>query len=130
MSMGSEFKDFIARGNVVDLAVGVVIGGAFGAIVTKFVDHMIMPVVGLLLGGVNLDGMKIVLKAADEVAGKPEVAMGVGIFLGAILSFIIIAWVVFMMVKAINKVRAPAVAAPAGPTSEELLAEIRDLLKK
>jgi large conductance mechanosensitive channel len=128
--MGSEFKDFIARGNVVDLAVGVVIGGAFGAIVTKFVDNMIMPVVGLLTGGVNLDGMKIVLKAADEAAGKPEVAMGYGVVLGAILTFLIIAWVVFMMVKAINKVRAPAEAAPAGPTSEELLAEIRDLLKK
>ena len=130
MSIGSEFKDFIARGNVVDLAVGVVIGGAFGAIVTKFVEQMIMPIVGLLTGGVNLDGMKIVLKAADDAAKTPEVAIGYGVVLGAIITFLIIAWVVFLMVKAINKVRPPAPAAPAGPTAEELLAEIRDLLKK
>jgi large conductance mechanosensitive channel len=131
MSMGSEFKEFIARGNVVDLAVGVVMGTAFGAIVTKFVDNMIMPVVGLLTGGVNLDGMKIVMQAADEAGGKAEVALGYGSVLGALVTFLIIAWVIFLMVKAINKIKAPPpAAAPAGPTSEELLAEIRDLLKK
>lgn len=130
MSIGSEFKEFIARGNVVDLAVGVVMGGAFGAIVTKFVDNLIMPVVGLLTGGVDLEGMKIVLKAADETAKTPEVALGYGMVLSAILTFLIIAWVVFIVVKAVNKVRPPAPVAPAGPSSEELLAEIRDLLKK
>lgn len=129
MSIGSEFKAFIVRGNVVDLAVGVVMGSAFGAIVTKFVDNLIMPVIGLLTGGVNLDGMKIVLKAADETAKTPEVALGYGMVLSAILTFLIIAWVVFMVVKAVNKVRPPVPVAPAGPSSEELLAEIRDLLK-
>lgn len=131
MSVAEEFKAFIARGNVVDLAVGVVMGGAFGAIVTKFVDNMIMPIVGLLTGGVDLDGMKVVLQAADEAAGKPEVALGYGAVLGSLITFLIIAAVIFMMVKGINKLKAPPpAAAPAGPTDVELLAEIRDLLKK
>jgi large conductance mechanosensitive channel len=130
MSMASEFKEFIARGNVVDLAVGVVIGGAFGKIVDSFVNNIVMPVVGMLTGGMDFSAMKIVLKAADEVAKTPEVAIGYGAFINTIISFLIIAMAIFMMVKAINKMRAPAEAAPAGPTDVELLAEIRDLLKR
>jgi large conductance mechanosensitive channel len=131
MSMADEFKAFIAGGNVVDLAVGVVIGAAFGKIVSAFVDNMIMPVVGLLTGGVDMAGMKLVLKAADEAAKTPEVALGYGIVLSAAITFLITGFVLFMVVKAYNKMKAPApAAAPAGPTQEELLGEIRDLLKK
>jgi large conductance mechanosensitive channel len=129
MSIGSEFKEFLARGNVVDLAVGVVIGGAFGKIVTVFVDNIIMPVVGMITGGIDFSSVKIVLKAADA-AGQGEVAIGIGLMINAVIAFLIVAAAVFMMVKAINKVRAPAAPAPAGPTDVELLAEIRDLLKK
>lgn len=129
MSMADEFKAFIAGGNVVDLAVGVVIGAAFGKVVSAFVDNMIMPVVGLVTGGVNIDGMKIVLQAADEAAGKAEVALGYGSVIGAALTFLITGFVLFMVVKAYNKMKAP-VAAVVGPTQEELLGEIRDLLKK
>jgi large conductance mechanosensitive channel len=129
MSVASEFKEFIARGNVVDLAVGVVIGGAFGKIVDSFVNQIIMPVVGLITGGVDFSAQKIVLKAAEgDVA---EVAIGYGAFINTIISFIIIAFAIFMMVKVINRIRKPAEAPPpAGPTDVELLAEIRDLLKK
>ena len=128
MSIASEFKEFIARGNVVDLAVGVVIGGAFGKIVDSFVNSIIMPVVGMLTGGIDFSAQKIVLKAAEgDIA---EVAIGYGAFINTIISFVIIAFAIFMMVKAINKVRQPPAAAPAGPTDVELLAEIRDLLKK
>lgn len=131
MSIGSEFKEFIARGNVVDLAVGVVIGGAFGKIVDSFVKDLIMPVVGVMTGGLDMSSMKIVLKAADVAAEKPEVAITYGNFINAIISFIIIAFAIFMMVKAVNKMRAPAPVedAPPPPT-EVLLGEIRDLLKK
>lgn len=132
MSMVSEFKEFIAKGNVMDLAVGVIIGGAFGKIVDSLVNDVIMPPIGLLLGGVKFDDLKIVMQQA---AGEetPEVAIRYGSFIGGILNFLIIAFVIFVMVKAVNKMRKPepvVEAAPAGPTQEELLAEIRDLLKK
>lgn len=130
MSMADEFKAFIAGGNVVDLAVGVVIGAAFGKVVSAFVDNMVMPVVGLMTGGVDMAGMKIVLKAADEAAKAPEVAIGYGSVLAAFITFVITGFVLFMVVKAYNKMKAPAAAAVAGPTQEELLGEIRDLLKK
>ncbi|GBF57902.1 large-conductance mechanosensitive channel [Candidatus Phycosocius bacilliformis] len=131
MSIAQEFKAFISGGNVVDLAVGVVIGASFGKIVTAVVDKLIMPVVGLLTGGVDLSGMKIVLQAADEASKKAEVAIGYGDVLAASLNFVIVGFVLFMVVKAYNKVRTPAApAAPAGPSQEELLAEIRDLLKQ
>jgi large conductance mechanosensitive channel len=131
MSMADEFKAFIAGGNVVDLAVGVVIGAAFGKVVTAFVDKMVMPIVGLATGGVDMAGMKIVLQAADEVSKKPEVALGYGDVLGSLITFLITGFVLFMVVKAYNKIKAPApAAAPAGPTQEDLLGEIRDLLKK
>ncbi|MBX3114093.1 MAG: large-conductance mechanosensitive channel protein MscL [Fimbriimonadaceae bacterium] len=136
MSMASEFKEFIAKGNVMDLAVGVIIGGAFGKIVSSLVEDVIMPPIGLILGGVNLENLSIVLKAASvDAAGKevPAVALKYGSFLGAVINFLIIAFVIFMMVKAVNRLRkpeAPKEEAPAGPTQEELLTEIRDLLKK
>lgn len=131
MSISKEFKDFIAQGNVVDLAVGVVIGGAFGKIVDSFVKDLVMPVVGVLTGGLDMSSMKIVLKAADEVAKKPEVAIAYGNFINTIISFVIIAFAVFIMIKAVNKMRKPAVVADAPPPpTEVLLGEIRDLLKK
>ena len=130
MSITSEFKDFIMRGNVVDLAVGVVIGGAFGKIVDSFVKDIIMPIVGVMMGGTDLSSMKVVLKAADEMAKKPEVAIAYGSFLNTIISFLIIGFSVFMVIKALNKVQKPAEEAPAGPTTEGLLGEIRDLLAK
>lgn len=131
MSITSEFKEFIMRGNVVDLAVGVVIGGAFGKIVDSFVKDLVMPVVGLLTGGIDLSAQKYVLKAADELAKTPEVAIAYGAFLNTIISFLVIAFAIFIMIKAINKVRKPAEEVAAGPTpSEILLTEIRDLLKK
>lgn len=132
MSISSEFKDFVMRGNVVDLAVGVVIGGAFGKIIDSLVKDIIMPVVGLLTGGMDFSQMKIVLKGADEVAKKPEVAVLYGAFINTIISFLIIAFCIFMVIKAMNKMRKPEPeAAPeAPPATEVLLGEIRDLLAK
>ena len=131
--MLKDFRDFIARGNVVDLAVGVIIGGAFGAIVKSLVDQVIMPPIGLLTGGIDFSQLKIVLKAADETAKKPEVAILYGSFLNTVITFLIIAFVIFMMVRAIAKLRreeAAEPAPPAGPTpTEALLGEIRDLLR-
>jgi len=127
----SEFREFISRGNVVDLAVGVVIGGAFGKIVTSFVDNVIMPPIGVLTGGVDFSSLKIPLKAADPAHKAAEVALGYGAFINTIIQFLIIAAAIFLMVKAINSIRRPAPApeaAPAGPTTEELLTQIRDLL--
>ncbi|MFT4257178.1 MAG: large-conductance mechanosensitive channel protein MscL [Pseudoxanthomonas sp.] len=135
MSIASEFKDFIAKGNVIDLAVGVVIGGAFGKIVTSLVEKIIMPVVGLLTGGIDFSDWAITLKDAvlDE-AGKetaPALVIGIGDFINTVIQFLIIAFAIFMAVKAINKVRKPAVAADAPPPEDVLLLrEIRDSLKK
>ncbi len=131
MSIISEFKTFISRGNVIDMAVGVVIGGAFGKIVDSFVTNIIMPVAGMLTGGIDFSQMKLVLKAADEMAKTPEVAIGYGMFVNSIISFITIAAGVFMMIKVINNLKKPAEvdeepAAP--PATEVLLGEIRDLL--
>lgn len=133
MGMVSEFREFIARGNVVDLAVGVIVGGAFGKIVTSLVDQVIMPPIGLITGGIDFSQLKIVLKGADAAAKKAEVAISYGAFLNTMIQFLIIAFVIFLMVKAINSMRrkeAEAPAAPPAPTTEErLLTEIRDLLK-
>ncbi len=134
MSIASEFREFIARGNVVDLAVGVIIGGAFGKIVTSLVDQVIMPPVGLLTGGVDFSQMKIVLRAADPVAKVAETAIGYGAFLNTLIQFLIIAAVIFSIVKGINALRrtedTPVAPAETPPTpSETLLGEIRDLLK-
>ncbi len=128
--MFKEFKEFISRGNVIDLAIGVIIGGAFGAIVKSLVDDIIMPIVGLLLGRVNFESLKIILKEAE---GKtPELSINYGLFIQNTVNFIIIAFVIFLIVKVINKMRKQQEAeVPVVPTqTEQLLTEIRDLLKK
>ena len=134
MSMISEFKDFIAKGNVMDLAVAVVIGAAFGKIVTAFVDKIIMPPIGLLIGGVDFSKWAIVLKDATvDAAGTavPAVVLGVGEFLNTLIQFLIIALAVFMVVKAVNRMQRKEEAAPAEPAEEVLLLrEIRDSLKR
>jgi large conductance mechanosensitive channel len=133
MSVVSEFREFIARGNVVDLAVGVVIGGAFGKIVTSLVDNIIMPPIGVLTGGVDFSSLKIVLRSADPAHKIAEVAIGYGAFINTIITFLIIAAAIFFMVKAINSLQKPPPAAepaPAGPTTEDLLTQIRDLLAR
>ena len=132
MSLLTEFRAFIARGNVVDLAVGVIIGAAFGKIVTSLVDNIIMPPIGLLLGQVDFSQLKVVLKAADPATKHAEVALGYGVFINAIVQFLIIAASVFLIVKAVSRVQRKQEAAPAEPapptTSEKLLTEIRDAL--
>jgi large conductance mechanosensitive channel len=131
--MLKDFRDFIARGNVVDLAVGVIIGGAFGAIVKSLVDQVIMPPIGLMTGGIDFSQLKIVLKAADETAKKPEVAILYGSFINTVITFVIIAFVIFLIVRAVSRLQRERAAEPApaaGPTpTETLLTEIRDLLR-
>ena len=137
MSMISEFKEFIAKGNVLDLAVGVIIGAAFGKIVTSLTDDLIMPVVGRIFGGLDFSSKYMVL-SGDVAPGTPLDAarkaganvLAYGSFVTAVINFLIMAWVIFMIVKAANRAMPPAPAAPAGPTEVELLAEIRDSLKK
>ncbi len=129
-----EFKEFIARGNVMDMAVGVIIGGAFGKISTSLVNDIIMPLISMLTGGIDFTSWKWVLKAAQ--GETPEVAVNFGVFLATILDFVIIAFAVFCMIKAINalhrkKAQEEVPPAPPEPSAEEkLLTEIRDLLKK
>ncbi len=131
-----EFKEFAMKGNVVDMAVGVIIGGAFGKIVTSLVDNVIMPAVGMLLGGVNFSELAVTLPSIHE--GADPVSLNYGMFIQNIIDFILIALVIFIIVKLINKSRrkaeAEAAAEPAPepePTKEEvLLTEIRDLLKE
>ena len=127
-----EFKAFAMRGNVLDMAVGVVIGGAFGKITTSLVNDIIMPLISMLTGGIDFSSWKWVLKAAEGDAA--EVAVNFGSFVAVVLDFIIIAFAVFCMVKAINKFhkkKDEAPAAPPEPSAEEkLLTEIRDLLKE
>jgi large conductance mechanosensitive channel len=130
MSFGSEFKEFIARGNVVDLAVGVIIGGAFGKIVTSLVDQVIMPPIGLATGGIDFSQMKIVLKDADPATKHAEVAIHYGAFLNTLIQFAIIAFVIFVIVKLINNLRRQQPAAAAAPTrTEALLEDIRDAVR-
>ncbi len=133
MGMIGEFKEFAMRGNVVDLAVGVVIGAAFGKIVTALVDKVVMPPVGLLIGGVDFSKWAITLKEANvDAAGKeiPAVVLGIGDFLNTLVQFVIIAFAIFLVVKAINRMnrKEPPPAAPSEDTL--LLREIRDALKK
>lgn len=126
------------RGNVVDMAVGVIIGAAFGKIVTSLVNDIIMPAVGVLTGGVNFSDYKFIIQKGVTEGTEiitPEVAITWGAFVQTIIDFIIIAFCIFVAIKAINRFKrkeeaAPEPAAPAGPTQEELLTEIRDLLKK
>jgi large conductance mechanosensitive channel len=131
MSLGKEFKEFISRGNVIDLAVGVIIGAAFGKIVTSMVDGIIMPPIGLFAGKVDFSQLKIVLQASDPAAKQAEVAILYGNFLNTIVSFLIVAACVFLLVKVVNRLKREHEAQPpaAPPRTEVLLEEIRDVLK-
>jgi large conductance mechanosensitive channel len=120
--MLKEFRDFINRGNVIDLAVAVIIGGAFTAIVNSLVNDIIMPLIGIILGGVDFSAIVLTVGNAQ---------VGLGNFIQAIINFLIIAWVVFLMVRAINRMSRKKEEAPAAPPADVvLLTEIRDLLKK
>ncbi|WP_349359854.1 large-conductance mechanosensitive channel protein MscL [Stappia sp.] len=140
--MLQEFKKFAVKGNMVDMAVGIVIGAAFTAIVSSLVDDLIMPPLGLLLGGVDFSDLFLVLKAGDPAGPYPTVAAAqeagavtwnVGLFANAVLKFLIVAVALFMVVKGVNRLRTREEAAPAAPPAptrdQELLEEIRDLLK-
>jgi len=132
MGMVSEFREFIARGNVVDLAVGVIIGAAFSDIVKSLVDNVIMPPIGMLLSGIDFAQLQLVLKPDDPATPAADgVAIQYGLFINACITFLIVALVIFMLVKAVNSMRRKAAEAPpAAPTPQEaLLMEIRDLLK-
>ena len=134
MSIVSEFKDFAMKGNVVDLAVGVIMGAAFAPIVGTLVDNVIMPPIGLAMAGLDFSALKLPLQAADEVKKLKEVSIGYGLFLNAIIKFLITAGAIFLLVKAMNTMKKPAPAAaaapPAPPPSELYLKEIRDALVK
>ncbi len=137
MKMVTEFKQFAMRGNVVDMAVGIIIGGAFGKIVSSFVSDVLMPPIGLLLGGVNFTDLRVTLKEAVVDAGEtivPAVTINYGAFIQVILDFIIIAFAIFMMIKFMNSLNRKKEEAPAPPPAPAeditLLTEIRDLLKK
>jgi large conductance mechanosensitive channel len=135
MSLLKEFKDFAVRGNVIDLAVAVIIGGAFGKIIASIVADVIMPPIGLLVGGVNFTDLKWEMKAAETVDGvaKAAVTMNYGNFLQVTFDFLIVAFCIFLLINAITKLskKKQEAPAPAGPSNEEkLLTEIRDLLKK
>ena len=126
MSLMSEFKQFAMKGNVIDMAVGIIIGAAFGKIVSSFVGDLVMPVIGMAVGGVNFTDLSVLLGTSP--AGEP-VLVKYGAFLQAVFDFLIIALAIFMAIKAVNKLRAPPAAA-ATPADVALLTEIRDLLKK
>ncbi len=134
MKLVDEFKSFAMKGNVVDMAVGIIIGAAFGRIVSSMVTDIIMPPIGLLIGGVNFTDLKVVMKAATET--KAAVTWNYGNFVQVCFDFLIVAFSVFMLIKAMNSAKSKeelpaAPAAPPAPTMEEtLLSEIRDLLKK
>ncbi|MGO1595481.1 MAG: large-conductance mechanosensitive channel protein MscL [Sphingobacterium sp.] len=135
MGFLKEFKEFAMRGSVVDLAIGVVIGAAFGKIVTSLVDDIIMPSIGFVSGGVDFSNMKYVLEEGNEAAEIAEVAISYGNFINVIIQFLIIAFCIFLVIKGINSFKRAeeeeVVEEDPGPTKEEtLLAEIRDLLKK
>lgn len=133
MGFLKEFKEFAMRGSVVDLAVGVVIGGAFGKIVSSLVDDVIMPPIGYITGGVDFSNMKYVIQPANEAAELAEVSITYGNFINAIIQFLIVAFCIFIVIKGLNSLKREeeeAPAAPPAPSNEEvLLSEIRDLLK-
>ena len=133
----NEFKTFAMRGNVLDMAIGVVIGAAFGKITTSVVNDIIMPLIGLITGGIDLTQWNILLNSAAVEAGANPVTLGIGNLLAVILDFIIVAFAMFLLVKGINKLHSlgkkdeePTPEEPDAPTAEELLTEIRDLLKE
>ena len=137
----NEFKKFAMRGNVMDMAVGVIVGGAFGAITTSLVSNVVTPLLAVLFKSPNPDALNITLRAADEAAGTEAIVLGLGTFLGAIINFLVIALVLFSVIKAMNKAKELAEAAkkkeeeeaaaeePAKPTTEELLTAILEELK-
>ncbi|MCB1388427.1 MAG: large conductance mechanosensitive channel protein MscL [Rhodobacteraceae bacterium] len=141
--MLKEFRDFIARGNVMDMAVGIIVGAAFTAIVTSLVADLINPIIGLIIGGIDFKNMYWVMSGEvpanaglDTARESGAAVFAYGSFITAVINFLIIAWVVFMLVKGVNKIKESAMraekaepAAPPPPSSESLLAEIRDLLK-
>jgi large conductance mechanosensitive channel len=132
MSIFQEFKTFAMKGNVVDLAVGVIIGAAFGKIVSSLVDNILMPPLGMLLGGMDFSQLRFVLKPAAD--GLPETAIGYGLFVQHTVNFIIVAWAVFLLIKVMNSVQnrkpAESSAPPPPPEDIQLLREIRDALRK
>jgi large conductance mechanosensitive channel len=144
MSIFTEFREFALKGNVVDLAVGVIIGAAFGTIVSSLVDDIVMPPIGLLLAGIDFSTLKLVLQQAVPavgaegaegfVAAKPEVAINYGKFINAAIKFAIVAWVLFLVIRGMNAMKRKEEAKPAPvaetPADIKLLTEIRDLLKK
>ena len=131
MSLLKEFKTFAMKGNVIDMAIGIIIGAAFGKIVSSFVKDILMPPIGILLGGVDFSTLAIVLKYTDE--GKAAASINYGVFINTVIDFLIIAFAIFMVIKATNKFKQKEESAPAEPpkpsNQEVLLAEIRDLLK-
>ena len=134
MSMLKEFKNFAMRGNVIDMAVGIIIGGAFGKIISSLVSDVLMPPIGWLMGGVDFSNLE--LKIKEAVGATPAVTIKYGLFLNTIISFIIVAFAMFLLIHAMNNLQkkqeaAPAPAAPPKPSNQELLLmEIRDVLKK
>ena len=133
MGMMQEFKAFAMRGNVMDMAVGIVIGAAFGKIVSSLVSDVIMPPIGVITGGIDFSAMKWVLKPADDSDPKhkiAEVAINYGTFINTIITFIIVAFAIFMVIKLMNRMQQKKEEAPAAPPADvALLTEIRDLLK-
>ena len=131
MGMIQEFKEFAVRGNVIDLAVGLVMGAGFGKIVAALVDNIIMPPIGFVLGGVDFKSLSLVIKAPDPATKDPGVLLNYGNFIQTMVDFTIIAFAMFMLVKGMNALKkSTPPPAPAGPTAQELLlVEIRDILK-
>ena len=135
MGMVSEFKEFAMKGNLVDMAVGFVMGSAFATVVTSFIQDVFMPMISPIMGGIDMANMKHVMREAtmnaDGTVATPEVAVSYGLFINALISFLIVAFVMFMIIKGMNKAQKKAEEEPAAPpVNEVLLAEIRDLLKK
>jgi len=137
MGMMKEFKEFAMRGNVIDMAVGIVIGGAFGKIVSSLVKDVIMPPIGMALGNVDFSNLSFVLKEAVMESGEvvaEAVTVNYGLFINTVIEFIIVAFAIFMVIKGMNKMKKkeeePAPAPDPGPSEADLLTEIRDLLKK
>ena len=131
MSVVKEFREFVMRGNVIDLAVGIIIGAAFGKIVTSFVNDVIMPPIGQLIGGVNFTNLKLTI--GSPIAGKEPVTINYGAFIQTMVDFLIVAFAIFLLVKFVNQMKRKEEAAPAAPPpptkEEQLLTEIRDILR-
>lgn len=126
--MLNELKNFLFRGNILELAIAVIVAGAFGSIISSFTEDILMPPLGLIIGGVDFADLKFVLKAAE--GDVPEVAINYGKWINAIINFLILSIILYYVMQVYKKINPPAPPAPAGPTQEELLTQIRDLLKK